>query len=99
MSWTSIRAAHAYWCVNNGRSDPPSDLDEAEVFILSWPPTNAQEAVCILDVICFAGGDVRCDGLDRAAFGRIRDYLSNVAEPDLVQRRSQGYAEGEFDAR
>ena len=76
MSWTSIPHAHAYWRDNRDQTDPPTNLDDAETFILSERPRTTAEAACILDVVCASGGDARCDGLDLAALGRVHMLLS-----------------------
>jgi hypothetical protein len=77
--WTSIPHAHEYWRSSRRLPDPPSNLEAAEAFILNEPPVTAQDAVCILDVVCAYGDDVRCDGLDRAALARVRHLLSAMA--------------------
>ncbi|HVK80573.1 MAG TPA: hypothetical protein VM915_08160 [Verrucomicrobiae bacterium] len=79
MLWISIPHAHEYWRLNRREADSSSTLDEAEAFILNERPSTAQDAACILDVICANGGDVRCDGLDHAALGRVRSFLSASA--------------------
>jgi hypothetical protein len=79
MSWTSIPHAHEYWRNCRRLPDPPSNLEAAETFILNEQPSTAQDAACILDVVCAYGDDVRCDGLDRVALGRIRLLLSAMA--------------------
>jgi len=76
MSWTSIPHAHEYWRSHRRLANPPSNLEDAEAFILNERPVTAQDAACILDVVCANGGDVRCDGLDHAALGRIRSLLA-----------------------
>ncbi len=76
MSWNSILQAHAHWRRSKAAFDTESDLDQTECFILSETPANAAEAACILEVICANGGDVRCDGLDLAALGRVHNFLS-----------------------
>jgi hypothetical protein len=76
MSWISITHAHEYWRLTRRQADPPHNLEEAEAFILEAHPNTQQDAACILDVVRFYAGDPRCDGLDHAALGRVRDYLS-----------------------
>lgn len=80
MSFTSIQYAHEYWRSHRRRAEPPSDMEDAEMFILKGRPVTAQEAACILDIICAYGGDMRCDGLDRAALERVRHFLSATIE-------------------
>ncbi|MBC7767397.1 MAG: hypothetical protein H7124_01280 [Phycisphaerales bacterium] len=79
MSWTSIPHAHEYWRSCRNLADPPADLHAAETFILNERPITAQDAACILDVVCANCGDVRCDGLDLVALGRIRSLLSALS--------------------
>lgn len=79
MLWISIPHAHEYWRLNRREADPPPTLEEAEAFILNERPSTAQDAACILDVIYAYGGDARCDGLDHAALGRVRSFLSASA--------------------
>ena len=76
MSWTSIPHAHNYWRRQRGQINPFVNLEEVEAFILSEPPTSPEDAACILEVVCANAGDVRCDGLDLAALGRLRTFLS-----------------------
>lgn len=73
--WTSIPHAHEYWRCSRTLAEPPSDLDEAERFILTAAPANVQDAACIVDVICAYRGDPRCDDLDRDALERVRTLL------------------------
>lgn len=75
MPWTSIPHAHEYWRNNRTLANPPPDLEEAENFILGCHPKTAQDAACILDIVCENHGDARCDGLDRAALVAIRSLL------------------------
>lgn len=79
MSWISISHAHEYWRLKRRESDPPSDLEQAETFILKGAPANSQDAACMLDVVCAYPGDVRCDGLDHAALQRVRGFLASEA--------------------
>lgn len=79
MLWTSIAHAHEYWRLNRRLGDPPSRLEEAEAFILNERPITAQDAACILDVVCALNGDARCDGLDLAALQRVRSFLLSQA--------------------
>jgi len=76
MFWTSIHHAHEYWKSHRRLADPPADLEDAEIFILSGRPHSAEDAACIIDVIFAYGGDARCDGLDHAALGRVRGFLA-----------------------
>jgi hypothetical protein len=76
MSWKSIPQAHEYWKSHIRLPDPPSDLEDAEAFILTRPPMSNEEAACILDVIYTYGGDPRCDGLDFAALRRVQHFLA-----------------------
>jgi hypothetical protein len=76
MVWGSILHAHEYWRLNGGVAHMASTLEDAETFILNQRPNSAQEAACILDVICAYDGDVRGDGLDLAALRRIHTFLS-----------------------
>jgi hypothetical protein len=78
MPWTSIHHAHEYWRLNRRRADPPSNLDDVEVFILTAPPHTIQDATCILDVIIANEGDMRTDGLDRSALKCVRGLLDAV---------------------
>lgn len=77
MSWTTISHAHEYWRSTRCLSNPPSDLDDAELFILNARPGTAKEAASILDVVCANNGDARCDGLDVVALQRVHSFLSN----------------------
>ena len=78
MPWTSIPHAHEFWRSHRRVADPPSNLEAAETFILNEAPATAQDAACILDVVCAYGGDPRCDGLDLAALVRIRSFLGST---------------------
>jgi hypothetical protein len=78
MSWISIPHAHEFWRSNRPLPEPPPNLEDAEMFILGGRPSTAQDAACMLDVICAYGGDGRCDGLDHAALGRVHTFLSAV---------------------
>jgi len=84
MSWASIVHAHAYWRDHWNRIDPPSNLEQAETFILNEPPHTTEDATCILDVVCAYYGDARCDGLDHAALARIRSFLSLPSRTDVL---------------
>ena len=75
MLWTSIPHAYEYWLSCKRMADPPSDMEHAERFVLDAHPRTAQDAACILDIVCANGDDVRADGLDRAALGRVRSFL------------------------
>ncbi len=79
MHWESISNAHKYWLLNRRLPDPPSNLEEAELFILNQKPVTVQDAACILDVICAYNGDWRCDGLDQTALARVHIFLSSAA--------------------
>ncbi len=79
MPWTSIPHAHEYWRENRRRIDPPSNLEDAEAFILSERPRTPQDAACILEVICANEGDMRTDGLDREALHRVHGLLAAKA--------------------
>jgi hypothetical protein len=79
MSWTSIPHAHEYWQTNRRLAEPPDNLEDVEIFVLSAPPNTAKDAMYILDVVCAYGGDARCDDLDHAALGRVRTFLSTTA--------------------
>ena len=76
MSWTSIPHAHTYWRKQRAEINPPANLEDTEVFILSELPMTTEDVACILDVVCANGGDVRCDGLDRVALKRIHAFCS-----------------------
>ncbi len=78
MPWTSIPHAHEWWRLNNHPTPAPSNLEDVEEFILGAPPKTAQDAACILDVICANRGDVRTDGLDYDALERVRLMLLNL---------------------
>jgi hypothetical protein len=76
MNWTSVAHAYAYWSRHKGRPNPPSDLDEAEAFVLKGRPVTATDAACMLDVVCASFGDGRCDGLDLVALRHVREFLA-----------------------
>jgi DNA-binding CsgD family transcriptional regulator len=75
-----IPHAHEYWRFHQGLTDPPTDLEDAEAFILTEPPATEQDAACILDVVCSNAGDVRCDGLEHAALRRIQRFLLTAGD-------------------
>lgn len=79
MSWTSISHAHEFWRGQRRSADAPTNLEEAETFILSGDPGTLQDAACILDVVCAYFGDARCDGLDHAALQRVQALLLSTA--------------------
>lgn len=77
MPWQSILEAHVYWRRHGERDAPRSNLDDAEAFILSQKPATIEDTLCILDVVLENHGDSRSDGLDHAAIGHVRDFLSS----------------------
>jgi len=75
MTWTSIPHAYEYWRATRALADPPSELEDAEIFILNAQPKTHQDAACMIDVVRAYSGDPRCDRLDVAALGSVHAYL------------------------